>query len=338
MKNKLILFLVRFFQLWISPNRGDKKILVVSTTALGDSLWGSPAIESIFHSFPNCKISLLTSPIGAEVFTNCPWLHQIVLFQSPFFPLWRHLKKEKFTDIVILHASQRLVLPMCALLGAQTIVATSKLNKGLDDLLTHKVRDKWEHEIERRLDLIQEIGAKVYSRNLSFFLRQDLQKWIEKKTKKIAIHPGSKDGFKRWPKEHFIDLGNRLVKLGYEVLITGSMSEIDLLESIQKNIPTSSLISPSLSLGKFAEIIHQVDLLISNDTGPVHLAISMKKKVIALYSSTDSLRCGPYFGAEAIAIAKKSCCSPCLKRKCKIPFCMMQIGVDEVIEKVKAFL
>ncbi len=121
MKNKLILTTVKRLKRWISPspNLGPKKILVISSTALGDTLWATPALESLRKSCPDVTIAVLTSSIGEQVLRYSPNIDQLYTLQEPMLPrcfqLWRRLKKEQFTDIVILHASQRLMLPLLLL-------------------------------------------------------------------------------------------------------------------------------------------------------------------------------------------------------------------------------
>ena len=95
-------------------------------------------------------------------------------------------------------------------------------------------------------------------------------------------------------------------------------------------IPGASIAEPNLSLRAFAALLQQMDLLICNDTGPLHLACALGKPVIGIYSATDPFLCGPHQANHAVAIAKKASCTPCLKKKCASPFCLLQIGTCEV--------
>ncbi|MDE3046402.1 MAG: glycosyltransferase family 9 protein, partial [Verrucomicrobiota bacterium] len=148
----------------------------------------------------------------------------------------------------------------------------------------------------------------------------------------IALHPGSKDTFKRWPAEHFIAVGRALEHHGYQILLTGTHNELSLMQHIASHIPGASCANPTLSLRSFAALLSHVDLLISNDTGPVHLACALQRPVIALYAPLDPAHCGPHKAPQATTIAKRTSCQPCLKRKCQKPFCLLQIGPTEVIE------
>lgn len=323
---------------FIPKHRKRDRILVVATTALGDTLWATPAIESIRANFPHCYMGVLTSFVGMEVLKNNPHIDKLFLLKEPvsrhFLLLWKTLYKEKFDTVLLFHASQRLTLPLCALIGAERIVGTTGINKGLDALLTHPLPNHAQHEIVRRLKIIEAIGVTPTTEKLSIFLNEELPprppgKWI-------AIHPGSKDSFKRWPKEKFIELGRRLKgEIGCEILITGTKEEKELMEEIAKEIPGAHVDEPNRSLRAFAALLNQMDLLISNDTGPVHLACALNKPVVALYASTDPALCGPHKAEKALAISRRATCDPCLKRRCRLPFCFLQIGVDEVMDAVK---
>ncbi|HEY4254812.1 MAG TPA: glycosyltransferase family 9 protein, partial [Chlamydiales bacterium] len=237
MKNRLILWLVRWLQKFVPLNGKTGNILVITTTALGDTLWATPAIESLRASFPSSKLVVLTSPIGEQVLRHNPWTTQTHVLKEPMlrhiFSLWKQLRKERFEMVIVLHASQRLMLPLCALLGAEKIVATKGLNKGLDALLTDALAQKKQHEIVRRLELVERVGAKRTSETLSLFLP-------EEKTLKgdwIFLHPGARDSFRRWPASHFVELGKKLQQLNLSILVTGNQDEQELVKEIISQIP-----------------------------------------------------------------------------------------------------
>jgi ADP-heptose:LPS heptosyltransferase len=148
----------------------------------------------------------------------------------------------------------------------------------------------------------------------------------------VALHPGAKDGFKQWPASHFIELGNRLVQnLGCRIIVTGTPSEKSLVESIVSHIEGAAA-ATDLPLLAAAALIKRMALMIANDTGPMHLAFAMKTPTIGLFTPTNPDLCGPYLAENGFSIAKKTTCSPCLRKKCLEPFCLLQIGVQEVYD------
>lgn len=335
MKNTLLKYGTKLGRFLVPKHAKQNHILVVTTTALGDTLWGTAAIESIRTAFPRCYLGVLTSSIGMQVLKNNPHIDKLFLLKEPlsryFFSLWKELYRGKFDTVLLFHASQRLTLPLCSLIGAETIVGTAGINKGLDYLLTHPLPNKAQHEIVRRLKIVEAIGVSPATEKLSMFLDEPLSPrgpgpWV-------AIHPGSKDVFKRWPKEKFIELGRKLKnEMGCEIIITGTKEERTLMEEIASQIPEAHVDMPNRSLREFAALLNQMDLIISNDTGPVHLACALDKPVVAIYASTDPFLCGPHKAEKAVVISRRQTCDPCLKRKCHLPFCFLQIGVDEVFQ------
>ncbi|MBS0626070.1 MAG: glycosyltransferase family 9 protein [Verrucomicrobia bacterium] len=316
-----------------APSRTQQnRILAVATTALGDTLWAMPAIESLRKSFPNSHIALLTSPIGLQIFKHNPWTDEIHLLDSPL-ALWKKLRG-RFDTILILHASQRFILPLCASLGATRIVGTAGINKDLDDLLTDPLPNLPQHEIDRRLAMVEAIGGRAHSKTLSFFLQPEEKKPLSGRW--IAIHPGAKDSYKLWPLSHFAAVGRALKN--YNILITGGPSERPLMEELSRLIPNSHLADSSLSLRSFAGLLSSVDLLICNDSGPFHLATALKTPALAIYSPTDPALCGPHHSTTSHVLSKPRTCTPCIRRRCRTPFCLLQIGPDEVIAKSKTIL
>jgi ADP-heptose:LPS heptosyltransferase len=340
MKNILLKNIVQFARKFIPKHKKRNQILVVATTALGDTLWATPAIENIRKSHPHCYLAVLTSPIGMEVLKHNPHIDKLFVLKEPlsrhFFSLWKKLYKEQFDTVLLFHASQRLTLPLCALLGASRIIGTAGINKGLDSLLTDPLPNKAQHEIVRRLKIAEMIDVTPSVQTLSFYLQPQEHLPLRSSGPWIAIHPGSKDAFKRWPADKFIELGKKLKEtLPCEILITGTKDERELMETIAAAIPGAHVDRPNRSLRGFGALLHQMDLLISNDTGPVHLACALNVPVVAIYASTDPAICGPHKAPRAAIVARRSSCDPCLKRKCSQPFCFMQIGVNEVFEAAR---
>ena len=143
----------------------------------------------------------------------------------------------------------------------------------------------------------------------------------------IVLIPGSKDPYKRWPKESFIDLAKELQK-HHSVVIVGNKEEQPLCEEIARE--SNATAKNDLSLRELINFLASAPLVISNDTGPMHIAFATKTKTIALFSATDSKRYGPYHIESAKVLEQRQACTPCLRRKCADNFCMQQIAPQTV--------
>lgn len=348
MKNLLIKWIITLCKPG-RPHSEPSSFLIVSTTGLGDSLWGTPAVRALREAHPKAYIALLTLPIGEAVFRNNPHLSAIFVAKKPLLfsllAMFKTLKQKRFGTIFIFHTSQRLILPFCSLLGAERIVGTEGINKGLDFLLTHPLPAKPVHEIARRLDILGKSADKPF---LEIFPDQRDKASVEEffSTNKIAaylpliaLHPGAKDRFKQWPVEHFITLGNLLVEAtGCQIFITGNQEELPLLEKVAAAIPGAIPMGGTLGVRAFAVFLHKLDLFITNDTGPMHIAFAMNAPTIALFTPTDPKRCGPYLASRATVIAHAPTCTPCRKKRCPLPFCLYQISPQAILKTALAKL
>ncbi len=338
-KNFLIRFFIAFAKPFIRTNTGDR-FLIVSTTGLGDTLWGTPAIRALRETYPDAYIAVITSGLGKQVLQSSPHIDEIfVVKEPPFFSLLKlfpTLVKRKISKVLVFHVSQRPLLPFCALLGAGRIIGTEKINKGLDFLLTDKLETKRIHEIERRLEVVEAAGAKVSSKLMEFFPSDEDHKKAQALLPSgvvIGLHPGAKDRFKQWPPSHFITLGRLLKeKLGCQIVVTGTPAEKSLVDSIVQSIEGAVGVYEGVSISTLAALLGKLSLYITNDTGPLHIACATNTPTIALFTPTDPVLCGPYFAPHVSVLQKKPTCFPCLKKKCNEPFCMLQISTDEVLQ------
>lgn len=348
-KNRLIKAL-----LWIfSPSATRPKhpdvphsFLIVSTTGLGDTLWGTPAIRALRQSYPDSTICVLTSQVGFGVLEHNKNIDEIfVLGSKPLFSLIRYffpLKRRKFDAILAFHTSQRMILPFCAMLEAPKLIGTKGINKDLDFLLTHALEKKHQHEIERRLEMVKEVGAYVNDYHLEMMLRKEELQGVKRfldghgiadHIPIVGLHPGAKNLFKQWPPECFIEVGKRLSQhLGCQIFVSGDPSEAQLLLEIASKIPGAIPLAGELDLSTFAALIKRMQVFITNDTGPMHMAFAMQTPTVAIFGPTDPSLCGPFHVANAKVLSARKTCNPCLKKNCEQPFCLFGVGTNAVYD------
>lgn len=347
-KNKFLLGLVNSISREKTPSPSLNHILIVATTALGDTLWATPALVNLRQTFSSAKLTVLTSPIGSQVLQHHPSIDQLLVLKEPVLlqsgALLRQFKRERFDAALFFHASQRLVLPLAALSGIPCLIGTAGQQKGLDGLLTDCIEATEEHEIERRLKIAERLGAKRFTEMLSYFVQQEEREEMERTLASypkpwIAFHPGSKEPFRRYPISLFAQVGKTLQEERKGTLfLTGTSSEQPLLSELQHRLPFAKMAPVQPSARHLAAFLEQMDLLLSNDTGPFHLAIAVGCPAVGLYVSTNPALCGPYRAPRAIALSKQPTCMPCIKRRCQEPFCFLQITPKEVVDACRALL
>ena len=153
----------------------------------------------------------------------------------------------------------------------------------------------------------------------------------------IGINPGAAYGSaKCWPPERFRELAVRLLEKDPEstILFFGDGTTKELIQMICQGLPKQVInLAGVTSLTELCALIKDCDVVVSNDSGPMHIAAALQTPVVALFGSTDDQATGP-FGQEEGVINKRANCSPCMKRTCPIDFrCMRGIAVDEVLQK-----
>lgn len=154
----------------------------------------------------------------------------------------------------------------------------------------------------------------------------------------IGINPGAAFGSaKRWLPDRFRQLALELLEdRDLFVVFFGDAASIDLVKEICRDLPQRAMnLAGVTSLRELACLIKDCDVLVTNDSGPMHIAAAFGTPLVALFGSTDEQVTGPYGQKEAV-INKRVSCSPCLKRVCPIDFrCMKEIHVKEVAQKVR---
>jgi ADP-heptose:LPS heptosyltransferase len=204
------------------------------------------------------------------------------------------------------------------------------------------------HAVDRYLRLIEALGCSCASPDFFISIRQEhrnnvlrffQEKRIDPDRPIVILHPGTRWKTKRWGEKKWAALGDRLHEGdGAQVILTGSQSDISLVRSVAGSMRFPGIDTAGLwGLKELAFLQTQADVVVTPDSGPMHLAAAMGVPVIALFGPTDEARTGPYGNIHGVVSAPVSC-RPCFLRKCDCPECMDQISVREIREAVLPYL
>jgi len=331
-----------------------QKILVVSPNWLGDALFSTALLSVLKKKFAQSHLAVLSVPRVKEIFQNNPYVDNIIIYDEK----GRHrnlisrlgfifaLRKERFDTAFILKPSlSRTLILKCA--GIKQIIGFDNPKSGW--LLTVKVPSPRIvlHKIDYFLTILEYLGFEIGPRRYEFFpSAQDKayiasllkQKNITRNLPLIVINPGANWYPKRWSPENFARLIKRIKeKIPLNIAITGAEKDRKLAEEIIKKSGKEVFdFTGKTSLGQLGALIQEADIILSADSGPMHIAAAVGRKVIALFGPTSVRITGPYPTENHIIIQKDvGCAIPCYKLDCRDNRCMKAITVDDVIEKIK---
>lgn len=356
-KNGLIRFIVNQSRRFNIPERSEirppNRFLIVSTTGIGDTLWGTPAIRALKEAYPKGFVGVLTTEIGAELLRGNPYIDRFFIFRRGFrfFPLLKLLKElrqARFDIAFIFHASDRIIWPLIFFTGAFQIIGVIGQNKGLDFILTKAIEQEDVHGVEMRFKLLREVGVFCSTVHQPEIYISEEERGKTTKILRdirlddgflIGLHPGAQKSYKCWSAERFIETGRRLVELmGCRLIVTGNRKEQKLCDDIASRITGAVSIAGRTTLRETASIVEKMRLFVTNDTGPMHIAFALGTPTIALFGPTNPELCGPYNAKDVVIVKKPPICDPCIGKKCLKPACMEQITVEEVMEKARFLL
>jgi heptosyltransferase-2 len=337
-----------------------KRILVKGTNWVGDTLMSFPAVHSLRRLFPKADISVLVKSYLAELWKDNPDIDEVIPydFAASAGRIFGQLQaaqviKQKEIDVGVIFPRSFSSALMLFLGGVPCRIGYR--DKIRDWLLTERVDRTTDvlsgHRMYYYLKLIESLGPCPLPSLPSLSLNEKTQLWADAFLSQnglrgrllIGLNPGATYGeAKCWPVERFAELGRRFIKdYGASILIFGSSrpQEKALNATIAQGIGEGCLnLSGRTSLLELASLLRHCQLLITNDTGTMHVAAAVGTRVVAIFGPTDPRTTSP-LGDGHVVIHEEVPCSPCLKRVCPEDHrCMDLIGVEGVYRTVSAHL
>ena len=311
-----------------------KNILAVRNDRFGEFLLNIPAFRALKKSYAGAKLTLLVNPYVQELARCIDFVDEVIAWEntrhkfSQIYRFSRDLKARDFDLCVIFNPSKELNI-ISFLAGIPIRVG---YNRKWAFLLTKKTEDKkylgQKHEIEYNLELLNLIGIQSEDKTLSLKIDDGIIEGlfgIENRGDLLALHPWTSDPVKQWPIQNFRKLAQRLVKeLNKKAIIIGGKEELDKSVEYFSDLGTDATnITGKTTLTQLAAVLKKCKLLISGDSGPVHLASCVGTPVIAIFRSDitakSAKRWGPWGKGHSI-IEKPE---------------LADITVDEVLDKVR---
>lgn len=339
-----------------------KRILITRTDRMGDVVLSLPAIKAVKEAFPSAHITVMVQPRMDDLLKGNPHIDEVIVYDKNKkhkgilrnIGFVSQLRSKKFDAALIFHTTKRINL-LCFLAGIPRRIgyARGKADFLLTDRLENAKKAGEKHEAEYSLDILRYLGiAPEFSNPVIYVSAEDEKKaedilkglGIAPGEKFVILHPGASCVSKMWPLENFARTGDMLIEnLKIKVMINLAPSQTGLGEKVKgmmKNKPV--FYCEPTTLGELAALFKRAGLVISNDSGPAHVASAVGIPVISIFGRNQKglspVRWMP-LGNKAIAVHKDVGCTECPAHNCKKGFlCLKAITPEEILKEAKKLL
>jgi lipopolysaccharide heptosyltransferase II len=321
-----------------------REILIVKFCCMGDAVLVLPALRALKEKFPGAHVTMLCTPRTVGIFGDCPHLDEVQLFQltgskgmgefltsgvRSLFGTLARLRARRFDLAIDFDNYYNGTTFLSFLAGIPMRIGFDPPRQGRRFLLTHPVRYAGDrHMVEFYLDLVRAAGVEPVHKAPEIRVGEDLAAWAEGflaegglasgGRPRVALSPGRSEAwhFIRWSEADFAATGEALHRaFGARVLLVGGPAEVAIAERMQsalvaRGVPVLSAVGKA-SLHQSEALMRACDLLVCNDSGPMHLAAAVGTPTLAVFGPANHLRWGPYGPRHRVARLDLDC-SPCL--------------------------
>jgi len=329
--------------------RNLKKILVIKLRAIGDVILATPVLENLRQAFPQAQIDFLTEKVCAPIIAGHPALHEILILDRKQAGASRQLihqiRQRKYDLVFDLFGNPRSAV-LTLLSGAPQRVGFRFRVRQYAYNLKVEPRGDRVHEVEFNLDALRALQIPIVTRQLLVAVDEAsenfaTQFWRENGLEnRLVVGLNASGGWytKRWPLEFFAQLGDRVQReLNAVVLLLWGPGEYEDVTAIAQAMRRSAVLAPATNLKQLGALLSRLTLLVSNDSGPLHLAAAMGTRVVGIYGPTRPDLQGPWGEGHEIVMKSGLPCLGCNGVTCKIVThdCMKQLEVEKVWEAVQ---
>ena len=336
-----------------------KRILVRGPNWLGDAVMCEPALRGLRKLFPDAQIALLVKPAVADLFAGHPALTRVLTYDtkgrhaglSGKWALAGQLRRQGF-DLAVLfqNAFEAAFLTFLAGVPRRYGYATDGRSLLLSDPVAAPDRRTLVHQVRYYWDLLKPLGLTgdpsapelvVFPEEEQAMAGRFAQGGLTATDVVVGINPGSTyGGAKRWLPERFAEVTERLCRTIREsreqqvsVVIFGAKGEERLGREIAARLSSRSLVlSGATTIRELMAALKRCAMLLTNDTGPMHIASAFQVPIVAIFGPTDWRATSP-FGSAHVIVRQPVDCAPCLLRECPIDHrCMTRVSVDQVYD------
>ena len=330
--------------------QNQRRILIVKPSSLGDIIHSLPVLWALRKTYPDAYIGWVVKDVWQDLLADNPLIDHLIILKKGLggiISAIRETRSLKFDTAIDLQGLFRSGI-ITFFSGAKTRTGFSNARELAPIFYNNKVivPQGHIHAVDRYMMTVSNPPLL----NFPLYIAIEDAEWAKEflmennlynKRPLIAINPSARWVKKRWPAASFSALINQLInELKAGIIIVGSKEDIPIAEEINSHVNERIAIATGkTSLKRLPALLANVNLLVTNDSGPMHIAAAIGTPVVALFGPTDHRLTGPY-GSGHVVISKDMDCKPCLRRPCKHgkPLCMEMIAVEDVANAVKKIL
>jgi lipopolysaccharide heptosyltransferase II len=346
----------RLFKRSGAINHGKiRSIIVIRTAYIGDVVMTLPMLQVLQNRYPDARITFLTSRAAAPLLADHPAVDEIITYDpfwfyktslAAWFSFIRRLRSQRFDLLIEARADIRdlaLIAFFC-----KACYKISYAIGGGSYLLSHVVPyPGLTHKVIFHLRLAAYLGCRIDHAQPGLYVSDTARQQADKILAGhgitgdfIAAHPGSRLPLKRWPLDRCGRLYDTLTKkYNLPVVLVGSETEQDLVETVQKSMVNKSVsLAGCCGLPELAAVLCRAAVFICNDSAPMHIAAAMGTATVALFGPSSSVETGPFGKHNRVVEKDMGCRNSCDESSCKnnqYQACMQHINEDEVLAAVE---
>jgi heptosyltransferase-2 len=303
------------------------KILIELPTWLGDAVMATPAIENIVNFYNDIEITFIGSFVSIEALKNHPKIVKTTVLDKKFTSLYEISRDLGRFDVFFSFRSSVRSKFLKFLISAKKKYQFDK----------NKYQNR--HQVEKYNDFVNDsLSIDLTAGKLQIYGYDIIAK---SKKKILGINPGASYGSaKRWYPEEFAKVARELSN-EYNIVIFGGPSEIDIAMDIEKSLIENGVnnyqnLAGNTTISELIEKISNLDLFITGDSGPMHVAAARQVPTVAIFGPTKDNETSQWINDKSIIVKKNLDCQPCMKRTCPLQHhnCMNLIKAVDVLDAV----
>ncbi len=341
----------------IDTNFHARRIALIKPSALGDIVHALPVLAALRQRFPLAHLTWIVNQSYASLLENHPDLNAVLPFDRGalrggwlssawgFVKFLQQIRRRHFDLVIDLQGLLRTGLMTWAS-RAPLRIGLRSAREGARWCYNHVVDDSGPnvHAVDRYWLVAEALGIGDIPKRFHLPLNPVAAQWANEQLDRMPrpwtmMNVGTRWETKRWPTNYFADLGRRaLHTFGGTVVLVGGPDEVLLAEVVRCAVPQPVLdLTGRTSLPQLVAILAQADVVVSNDSGPLHLAAALCRPVVAPFTCTSPLRTGPY-GMLSGAVPTTVWCAASYRKTCDRMDCMKELTPDRLWPLLKALL